>query len=260
MGESSMPAKLSQCNKAATESIKPCPKRLRYTEAGSNHASSTPPTFPDLPAFDPDLFNANLSAFLHDWIPQTLSIFGPTGPAVSTRAFWASQLRSDLFHELWQPRFLGHEATDDELDWLVESALRLHWPRIEAMLERRVCEERAAPVEERYPRRSKGRTRLRRSYVLGEVTGRLNIEQKEEEEEEDGGVFEGEECEVVPCSVRERQRGMSMRESQSRGFKVDMQELDDWLGSLVISGVGVTKAKERPAQAGSLLKKTLRSH
>jgi hypothetical protein len=253
-----MPAKLSQCNKAATESIKPCPKRLRYTEAGSNHASSTPPTFPDLPAFDPDLFSANLSAFLHDWIPQTLSIFSPTGPAISTRAFWASQLRSDLFHELWQPRFLGREATDDELDWLVESALRLHWPRIEAMLERRVCEERAAPVEERYPRRSKGRTRLRRSYVLGDVMGRLDIEQKEEEE--DGGEFEGEECGVVQCRVRERQRGMSMRESQSRGFKVDMQELDEWLGSLVISEVGVTKAKERPAQAGSLLKKTLRSH
>jgi hypothetical protein len=271
MDESNMPATLllsKQVVNSGTLSIttvKPRPKRLRYTEDGYgySHASSTPPTFPDLDNFDANLFNSNLAEFLHGWIPQTLSIFAPTGPAIFTRAFWASQMRSDLYQLLWQTRYLGREATEDELDWLVEAALRVQWPCIETMLERRLYDESAETVVERYPRRCPGRTRLRRVFVLGEMMARLSIGDEEEswcQGGSDGEIEEGMSArEVRRCMPKERKRGTVKRGSVVCELKVEVEDLDQWSEPNGISDVVAAKVKARPAQAGSLLKKTLRN-
>jgi hypothetical protein len=96
--------------------------------------SALPPIFTNADNIDADIFNANLSAFFSEWILATIRIFNNIGPCIVTCEFWASQIRTELDHRLWQKDFLGREATEEELDWLVDHAMRIYWPRIQELL------------------------------------------------------------------------------------------------------------------------------
>jgi hypothetical protein len=268
-----MPAKLAPYKPSikpvhSAVDAKPRTKRVAYTENGSPYAFSTPPpTFANL---DLTLFNTNLSAFLQSWIPETFAIFNPTGAAVSTRGFWASQMRSDLYHLLWQPRYLGREVTEDELDWIVEAALGREWGRIESMALGREGEERAgsmslgpeertSSVSARYSRGRMGRTKLRRAVVLGDLMAGLSIDDGACQGSKDEGLEESDDgCEERE-TAQERRRETINRKTERMWVREIMVDAEDWSESKAVSDVAVAKVKVRPAQAGALLKKTLRN-
>jgi hypothetical protein len=96
--------------------------------------SVSPPIFTNADDINANLFNANITAFLCEWIPATMQVFGHIGSPIFAREFWSSQIRTELDHRLWREEFLGREATEVELDWLVENAMRIYWARIEEIL------------------------------------------------------------------------------------------------------------------------------
>ena len=171
--------------------LKPGTKRslslLRDIDRRGHHSESTPPAFNDMDDVDADLFNENMTQFFRSWIPDTMRIFAPTGAAIHTQEFWASQMRNDLDHSIWQDKYLGREATEEELDWLVGSAIEINWPRIEKILDGRSSEKRmrsdipdpdesAAGVIERRLRGSPTRTKLRRAFALEDVIANVCID------------------------------------------------------------------------------------
>jgi uncharacterized protein (DUF2126 family) len=113
-----------------------------FSDSNATNPDLQAPPFDDLDAVAVHLLNENLSAFFQTWIPYTLLLFARTGAAVHSRFFWASQMRTDLDHVLWRLRYLGREATAEEVDWLVEAAMGFQWPRVEKMLEGRSSEKR----------------------------------------------------------------------------------------------------------------------
>jgi hypothetical protein len=127
---------------------------------------------------DTDRLNKNMSAFFHTWIPNTLDMFAHTGTALSARHFWVSQFQYELDHRLWRKEFLGREATDEERDWLVEAAMKVHWQRIQKALARQ--REAARGGSEKGVRK----TKLRRAIALEESMGRMAVGEVEGSEDE----------------------------------------------------------------------------
>jgi hypothetical protein len=208
-----------------------------------------------------------------------MRIFAPTGAAIHTRGFWSSQMRNELDHRLWRPQHLGREATDEELDWLVESAMEMSWPHIEKILDGQSCEKQvhsplrdldgstACPVERKLCK-SPTRTKLRRAFALEDMMEQTKIgEIHDEDGEERCAEFEVEhvEWEIVNSSTLEQGRqGEEHKKKEVRKSRVgkptsQLEDLDDDTEKRRLTP-HVTHAKEkaRPALASSLLKKTLR--
>jgi hypothetical protein len=147
--------------------------------------SATAPSVKHFQDIDTDRLYQSLVKLFHTWIPKTLDIFGTTG---TSRYFWSSQIQYELDHRLWHKDFLGREATDEERDWLVESAMRVHWPRIQKALARLRANvtytDMTANLRNGKDRR---KTKLRRALTL-EVMGRMNIGEECEMEEGDDEV------------------------------------------------------------------------
>jgi hypothetical protein len=139
--------------------------------------SATAPSVKHFQDIDTDRLYQSLVKLFHTWIPKTLDIF------------WSSQIQYELDHRLWHKDFLGREATDEERDWLVESAMRVHWPRIQKALARLRANvtytDMTANLRNGKDRR---KTKLRRALTLEEVMGRLNIGEECEVEEGDDEV------------------------------------------------------------------------
>jgi hypothetical protein len=148
--------------------------------------SATAPSVKHFQDIDTDRLYQSLVKLFHTWIPKTLDIFGTTG---TSRYFWSSQIQYELDHRLWHKDFLGREATDEERDWLVESAMRVHWPRIQKALARLRANvtytDMTANLRNGKDRR---KTKLRRALTLEEVMGRMNIGEECEMEEGDDEV------------------------------------------------------------------------
>jgi hypothetical protein len=119
---------------------------------------------------DTDRLNQSTSALFYTWIPKTLDIFGPTGTALFSRHFWISQIQYELDHRLWQPDFLGCEATDEERNWLVEAATKVHWPRVQKALARQ-WDATASRGSEKGERK----TKLRRAVAFEESMERVAV-------------------------------------------------------------------------------------
>jgi hypothetical protein len=219
-----------------------------------------------------------MTIFCDTWIPDTMRIFAPTGAAIHTRGFWSSQMRNELDHRLWRPQHLGREATDEELDRLVDSAMEINWPRIERILDDRSSEkctrsrlpdpdETVASLVELKSRQSPTRTKLRRALALEDIMAQIKIHNVDEEDEGEGHENSGVEhfgWETFDSSVLEQvERGGEHKKQEVRMSRVGksvvkLQDLDDGLEMALTSDVVVAKAKARPALASSLLKKTLR--
>jgi hypothetical protein len=150
--------------------------------------STTAPPAKHFQDIDTDRLYQSLVKLFHTWIPKTLDIFGTTG---TTRYFWSSQIQYELDHRLWHKDFLGREATDEERDWLVESAMRVHWPRIQKALARLRANVTYTDMTANL-RNGKGRrkTKLRRALTLEEMMGRMDIGEECEMEESDDEVSE----------------------------------------------------------------------
>ncbi|KAF2033522.1 hypothetical protein EK21DRAFT_86314 [Setomelanomma holmii] len=134
----------------------------------------------------------NLEAFVKSWIQETIHIFAPTGTAIRSRTFWASQMRSDLDEILLQPEYLGREATEDELDMLVHDALKMFWSRIEKILggRDRVMQEATARPN-RHPsgadqeiRGGPEVSKLRKAVALEDMFARMDLDGDDSNEDQ----------------------------------------------------------------------------
>jgi hypothetical protein len=157
----------------------------RHPKKLTSNTASPVKHFQDI---DTDRLYQSLVKLFHTWIPKTLDIFGTTG---TTRYFWVSQIQYELDHRLWHKDFLGREATDEERDWLVESAMRVYWPRIQKALARLRAKVTYTDMTATW-RNGRGRrkTKLRRALTLEEMMGRMDIGEECEMEEDDDEVSE----------------------------------------------------------------------
>ena len=96
-----------------------------------------------------------------------------------TRDFWASQMRTDLDYQVWRIQYLGREAMEEELDWLVDAAMSFNWHRIEKMLDDRLPEKH---VQSQIPGSEElagsvlpPQTKLRRALALEDVTSKVSV-------------------------------------------------------------------------------------
>lgn len=176
-----------------------CPKEVNPSEHNLNpqfHDSDheqlsysvPPPIFTKADDIDADVFNANLSAFFYEWIPATVRIFKNIGPSIFTREFWSSQIRTELDHRLWQNDFLGREATEEELDWIVDNAMRIYWPRIQDVLHDRESEMRSGYAEPARAsvesRNRKKKAKSRRTVEVEDMLSHMCIEEEAGEGQE----------------------------------------------------------------------------
>ena len=167
--------------------IKRSLSQIDDVELRMDSSAGPPPAFDDIDDIDAELLNEDLTSFFHTWIPETMRIFASTGAAVHTRDFWASQMRTDLDYQLWRMQYLGHEPTEEELDWLVDAALSFNWHRIETLLDRRSSEDHvqsphipgpeevATSLSERRSRGSPPRTKLRRALALENIMSKMSV-------------------------------------------------------------------------------------
>jgi hypothetical protein len=218
--------------------------------------TTTAPPIKYFQDIDTDRLNQSMSALFYTWIPETLDIFGLTGTALFSRHFWISQIQYELDNRLWQPDFLGRKATDEERDWLVEAATKVHWPRIQKALARQWDATASRGSE-----KGKRKTKLRRAVTLLERTDRVDIG---EDEESNGGDEESRDAEpnltvwvIFDNTSLERELKKVERDEELGWMRAgkDGFELQAVLGEECDRGL----VKSNTAQRKALLDETLRS-
>jgi hypothetical protein len=114
-------------------------------------------------------------------------------------------VRTELDHRLWRPTYLGREATDEELDWVVALAMETKWSRMERVLDGSWSEKRAKyiyPIEDADElaadvvvhtlKGGQKKTKLRKALALEDMLAYMSIDNKDgnEEELEEVGITE----------------------------------------------------------------------
>ncbi|KAH7073668.1 hypothetical protein BKA63DRAFT_575984 [Paraphoma chrysanthemicola] len=145
--------------------------------------------FSDLTPTDLHRARESLKTFLYTFMHTTIHLFTPPCPSLCSRAFWSAQLRSELEYVLWQPGFLGREATEAEVDIIVAGSLDDVWLRVQKILDgwERVRKGVEGEVgitggDERV-RKARGGGSLRREFGLEEEFEGLRIDGDEEFDE-----------------------------------------------------------------------------
>jgi hypothetical protein len=128
-------------------------------------------------------FGENATGFFDTWILNTIHIFAPTGRSVHSRKFWRSQMRFELDHRLWRAECLGREATENELEWFVETAIKTYWPSIEMILCRLPLEKQSNMVASAVDHQPTSGSRTKKSQQIFELKDSLTGMRLYDEEE-----------------------------------------------------------------------------
>lgn len=223
------------------------------------------------------------------FIPDMISLFGPTLPSLTSRTFWTTQILLELDFFLWRPEFLGREPTDAEMEWVADECVEVMWGRIcegvrvskGKLGENKDKEEEEDKGDEagcaRQLRRGK-RTRMsrREARSLEECLEDMGFLDGNEKEEEDIGDMKGRDVqrEVQRYNCIEVRRGGAVKgvigrreftpeqdkkQSAYLGWGASymlgsMREVDEQKTQVEVQA----KVRIRPGNAGCLLKKTLR--
>lgn len=147
------------------------------------------PPFSDLTPTDLYRAGATLRTFLDTFMHTTIHLFTPPCPSLRSRAFWSAQLQSELEYVLWQPVFLGREATETEVDIIVAGSLEDVWVRVQKILDgwervRKGIEgEVGIDGGDESVRKARGGGSLRREFGMEEEFKWLRIDAHEEFDE-----------------------------------------------------------------------------
>jgi hypothetical protein len=146
--------------------------------------------FSDLTPTDLHRARESLKTFLYTFMHTTIHLFTPPCPSLRSRAFWSAQLRSELEYVLWQPGFLGREATETEVDIIVAGSLDDVWLRVQKILDgwervrKGVEGEVGMDGREGRLRKARGGGRMRSGFGLEEEFEELGIDEDEDFDEE----------------------------------------------------------------------------